>query len=110
MRFVVIAEWDLDRYEVTISELREWVRKSGMAAYKGYPGVYLKAWYSNPQTNRWGAVYLVSRSDALNYDSLPRTVGDATGPIGTPPDFLHWHVLECAVGGGDRLVQGMQVM
>ncbi len=107
MRFLVIAEWDLTRYDVSIEELREWVRDVACEAYRGYPGVYLKCWYSNPEKERWGAVYLVSRSDALEYDSLPRTVGDATGPIGLPPDRLEWHLLECAVAGGERLMQGM---
>ncbi len=103
MHFVVTAEWDLHRHHTSLADLRAWARGPGAAAYRGLPGVALKSWYSNPQDGVWGAVYLVEEPHALDADRLPRTVADRTGPIGTPPDRVRWHVLEQTVLGGTDL-------
>jgi hypothetical protein len=107
MRFVVMAEWDLARHHTTMEDLRAWAHGPGATAYRGLPGVFLKSWYSNPQEGIWGAVYLVEDPQALNPDRLPRTVGDHTGPIGTPPDRVRWNIMEDTVLGGSALTTAL---
>ncbi|GFZ82828.1 hypothetical protein [Nesterenkonia alkaliphila] len=103
MYFLVNVEWDLHRHHASLEQLRAWAQGPGATAYHGLPGVVLKAWYSNPQYGVWGAVYLVEDPQALDAERLPRTVADRTGPIGTPPDRVKWHVLEQTVLGGTHL-------
>ena len=103
MYFLVNVEWDLHRHDVSLAQLRVWAQGPGATAYHGLPGVVLKTWYSNPQDGVWGAVYLVEDPHALDAERLPRTVADRTGPIGTPPDRVKWHVLEQTVLGGTHL-------
>lgn len=77
-----IAWWDLSQSDQTIETLRDYLRDEGVAPWHEIPGMVLKFWFSDPKTNRWGAVMLWA-SDADT--TIPLPPNRATELIGYPP-------------------------
>lgn len=50
----VIVWWDLSASEQTIESMRTYLREESVAAFSEVPGLRLKMWLSDTETNRWG--------------------------------------------------------
>ncbi|WP_030940093.1 hypothetical protein [Streptomyces sp. NRRL S-646] len=77
---VDIAWWDLDGTGQTIDSLRADLGDGAVAEWKDVPGLRLKLWLADRESNRWGAVMLW---EADRPDELPPN--RAAQLIGGPP-------------------------
>ena len=91
---VRIALWSLEGSEATIESLREYLRDESVEAFSKVPGLRFKAWISDPETNRWGAVYLWESREASR-QQLP---SKARAMIGAEPEITEFEV-EATVEG-----------
>lgn len=58
MRAVLVL-WDLSSgSKASFEELREYLRSESIARFSSMEGLRQKTWVSNPETGRWGAMYL----------------------------------------------------
>jgi len=68
MRAVLVL-WDLSSgSKVSFEELRQYLRDESIAMFGQLAGLRQKTWISNPETGRWGALYLFDereQADAL---------------------------------------------
>ncbi len=48
----------------TIEELRDYLRERSIPRFEGMAGLRQKTWISNPETGRWGALYLFDTAEA----------------------------------------------
>jgi hypothetical protein len=85
---VRIALWDLNGSEATIDSLRDYLRDESVESFAKVPGLRFKAWISDPETNRWGAVYLWESRDASR-QQLP---SKARAMIGAEPEVTEFEV------------------
>lgn len=91
----VIAWWDLKNSSQTIETLRSYLQDEAVAAFSEVPGLRLKTWISDPETNRWGAVLLWESREAA-VQPLP---GRAPQLIGYPPASYSSFDVEATVEG-----------
>lgn len=99
MDFVVDVYWDLGETDPSFEDLIAWVNDEALERYRRFPGIAEKHWYLNPLRKRWGAIYLVHDSAALNPDRLPDFGGGRTGPMGRKPDGVEWNMRVASVKG-----------
>ena len=92
----IISWWDLAGSDQTIDSLRTSLLNDGVEAWSKVPGLRLKFWISDRQTDRWGAVMLWE-------DSADPTVmmpaNRATELIGYPPSLRLTTDVEAVVEG-----------
>ncbi len=50
--------------KTTFEELREYLHDRSIPKFEGMAGMRQKAWISNPETGRWGALYLFDSPEA----------------------------------------------
>jgi hypothetical protein len=93
--FVRLVLWNLDGSEVTIDELREYLRDESVDAFAAVPGLRFKAWVADREANRWGALYLWESREAGEAPMPSR----ARELIGKDPDVTQWFDLEASVEG-----------
>lgn len=98
----IVAWWDLSKSDETIDSLRNYLRDEGVAPWSGIDGMILKFWFSDPTTNRWGAV-MVWASDAD--PSTPLPPNRATELIGYPPTDRMSTEVEAWVGSAELFAQ-----
>ena len=91
----VIVWWDLSESTQTIESLRTYLRDESVAAFAEVPGLRLKVWIADPETNRWGAVLLWESVEAAA-QPLPSR---AAALIGYPPTQSHVFDVEATVEG-----------
>ncbi|CAM3170445.1 hypothetical protein [Stackebrandtia soli] len=92
---VVILWWELAESDQTIGSLRRYLRDESVAAFAEVPGLRLKTWISDSDTDRWGAVLLWESREA----SLRPTPSRAAELIGYPPTTRHEFDVEATVEG-----------
>lgn len=90
-----IVWWDLSASGETIESMREYLRNESVPAFAAVPGLRFKAWISDPEANRWGAV-LLWESEEASRQSLPSRAGDL---IGYPPTVAEGFDVEATVEG-----------
>ena len=87
LRFVL---WSLADSDVTIADLRRYLREESVAQFSEVPGLLFKAWISDDATERWGAVYLWESVEASEQE-LPSRAREL---IGKDPDVIEIFDLE----------------
>jgi hypothetical protein len=92
LRFVL---WNLADSQTTISELRRYLREESVDAFAEVPGLRFKAWISDENTERWGAVYLWESREAAEQE-LPSRAREL---IGKDPDIGEEFDIEATVEG-----------
>ena len=92
---VRLVLWDLDGSKTTIEELRTYLRDESVDAFSKVKGLRFKAWISDAERNRWGAVYLLDSAAALD-QPLPSKAGEL---IGKAPDVEEFFDLEATTEG-----------
>ncbi|MFF3911437.1 hypothetical protein ACFYZJ_37145 [Streptomyces sp. NPDC001848] len=97
----MIAWWDLTDTQHTAASLRAFLREEERA-WQEVPGLLLKVWVSDPDKNRWGAVFLWESAEAAATARarLPRSAGEL---IGRPLEFREWFDIEAVVEGQHTL-------
>ena len=90
-----IVLWSLADSDVTIAELREYLRDESVDAFAEVPGLRFKAWISDEAGERWGAVYLWESAEAAE-QPLPSRVREL---IGKDPDLGETFEVEATVEG-----------
>ena len=96
VRFVL---WSLADSDTSVAELREYIRTEAADAFSDVPGVLLKAWVADENTERWGAIYLFANAEAAE-QPLPSRAREL---IGKEPDIVEVFDLEATVAVADEL-------
>ncbi len=96
----MIAWWDLTDSAHTAETLRDFLREEAEQSWSDIPGLLLKVWVSDPERNRWGAVFLWESAEAAAAAKLPRSAAEL---IGYPLEFREWFDIEATVEGGHGL-------
>lgn len=109
----LIVTWDLSAgSKVSIEKLREYIRDESMARFRQVVGLRQKTWISNPETQKWGAVYLFERreqaDDVVAHVNTGRVV-QLTGLKPTIERFEVEAVIEGVHSGVDLLTIGLAV-
>ena len=98
VRFVL---WNLSDAATSVEELRDYVRDEAVGAFEDVPGLLFKAWISDANTERWGAVYLFD-SPAAAEQPLPSRAREL---IGKEPEIAEVFDLEASVSVADQLAR-----
>jgi hypothetical protein len=97
-RFVL---WSLADSDISIGELRAYLRDESVDQFAEVPGLLFKAWISDDATDRWGAIY-VWDSIAASEQELP---SQARELIGKDPDVIEIFDLEATVSVSSQLAR-----
>jgi hypothetical protein len=95
---VRLVLWNLADSDMTIADLRGYLRDEAVDAFSDVPGLRLKLWLSDEVTDRWGALYVWESAEAAQ-QPLP---GRASELIGHEPDLAEEFDLEASVEGDFR--------
>jgi hypothetical protein len=87
--------WNLADSDMSIAELRRYLRDESVPAFAEVPGLRFKAWISDDAGERWGAFYLFESREAAD-QQLPGRVRELTGK---EPDVVEEFDLEASVEG-----------
>lgn len=87
--------WELDGTATTIEELRTYLRDESVDAFSEVRGLRFKAWFSDAETNRWGAVYVWEDAEAAT-QKLPSRAREL---IGKDPDVQEVFEVEATAEG-----------
>jgi hypothetical protein len=98
VRFVL---WSLADSDISIGELRAYLRDESVDQFAEVPGLLFKAWISDDATDRWGAIY-VWDSIAASEQELP---SQARELIGKDPDVIEIFDLEATVSVSSQLAR-----
>ncbi len=90
-----IVLWNLADADVTVEELRAYVRDEAVDAFSEVPGLRFKAWISDEPGERWGAVYLWESAEAAQR-ALPSRAREL---IGKDPHLGETFDVEATVEG-----------
>jgi hypothetical protein len=90
-----IVLWNLAESDVTIEELRRYLREESVDAFAEVPGLRFKAWISDEAGERWGAVYLWESAEAAETQT-PRRAREL---IGRDADLVETFDVEATVEG-----------
>lgn len=96
---VRIVLWNLADSKSSVGELRRYVGDEAADAFAEVPGLLFKAWISDEETERWGAVY-VWESAAAAEQPLPSRAREL---IGRDPDIAEMFDLEATVSIASEL-------
>ncbi|HET7129121.1 MAG TPA: YdhR family protein [Gaiellaceae bacterium] len=96
VRFVL---WNLADTATSVEELRDYLRDEAVDAFAAVPGILFKAWISDANSERWGAVY-VFESAAAAEQPLPSRAREL---IGKDPEIAEVFDLEASVSVSDEL-------
>ena len=97
---VDIAWWELKGSTQTIDSLREHLGDGSVDEWAHVPGLLLKLWIANWQSNRWGAVMLWESDQAAPGQLPPNRAAEL---IGRPADHRTRFDVEVAVEGAHTL-------
>ena len=87
--------WNLADSKTTIGELRRYVRDESVDAFADVPGLRFKAWISDEETERWGAIYLWESAEAAE-QTLPDGMREL---IGKDPEIGETFDVEATIEG-----------
>ena len=110
MRAVLVL-WDLScGSKVSFEELRQYLRDESIAMFGQLAGLRQKTWISNPETGRWGALYLFDEREQA--DALVGRIdrGRVVALTGLVPDVQAFDleaVVEGKHAGRDLLEAGL---
>src|SRR5579875_2318444 len=96
---VRLVLWSLADAQVTVAELRDYLRDEAVDAFAEVDGLLFKGWISDEAGERWGAVY-VFESAAAAEQPLPSRAREL---IGKDPDLAEVFDLEASVSVAPRL-------
>ena len=96
---VRLALWSLADSDATVAELRDYIRTEAADAFTDVPGLLFKAWLSDENSERWGAVYVFADADAAA-QPLPSRAREL---IGKDPDIVEVFDLEASVSIASKL-------
>ncbi|QKW07033.1 hypothetical protein HUT18_12090 [Streptomyces sp. NA04227] len=91
----VVVWWDLAESAQDIASLRRYLAEESVAAFAEVPGLRLKVWIADEETNRWGAILLWESVEAAGRQ-LPSRANEL---IGYPPTESHVFDVEATVEG-----------
>jgi hypothetical protein len=92
---VRLVLWNLGDADVTVAQLRDYLRDESVPAFADVPGLRLKLWVSDEHTERWGAVYLFESREAADAE-MPSRVREL---VGKGPDVVEEFDLEASIEG-----------
>lgn len=92
---VRLVLWSLADADLSVADLREYLRDESVPAFAEVPGLRLKLWVSDEHTERWGAVYLFESREAADAP-MPSRVREL---VGKDPDVVEEFDLEASVEG-----------
>jgi trans-2,3-dihydro-3-hydroxyanthranilate isomerase len=98
VRFVL---WNLADTATSVEELRDYVRDEAVDAFAAVPGILFKAWISDANGERWGAIYVFASAAAAE-QPLPSRAREL---IGKDPDIVEIFDLEASVSVADELAR-----
>jgi trans-2,3-dihydro-3-hydroxyanthranilate isomerase len=98
VRFVL---WNLADSATSVEELRDYLRDEAVDAFAAVPGILFKAWISDANGERWGAIY-VFESVAAAEQPLPSRAREL---IGKDPDLVEVFDLEASVSVAEQLAR-----
>ncbi len=106
----LLVLWDLTDSPATFEELREYLIERSIPRFEQMAGLRQKTWISNPESRRWGALYLFEeRGQALAVvDHLSESPAvEITGKLPTYELFEVEAVVEGQHSGVDLLAAGL---
>ena len=107
----LLVLWDLSKgSKASFGELREYLRAESMPRFRTMAGLRQKTWISNPDTGKWGALYLFETREQAQavIDHLPQSrVVELTGMLPTWELFDVECVVEGEHSGIDLLAAGL---
>jgi len=92
---VRLVLWNLAAADLSVADLRRYLRDESVPAFAEIPGLRLKLWVSDEHTDRWGAVYLFESREAAE-QPLPSRVREL---VGKDPDIVEEFDLEASIEG-----------
>ena len=96
---VRLVLWSLADSDVTIEDLRAYLRDESVDHFSDVPGLLFKAWVSDQASERWGAIY-VWESVAASEQEVPSRAREL---IGKDPDLIELFDLEATVSVSSQL-------
>lgn len=98
--YVMILAWDLRNSEQTVESLRDYLRDYAVEAFSEVEGMHLKVWFSNPERQVWGAVYLWDSAEAIA-NNRPPAPSRSIELIGYPPTSESIFEVEAVTAAGE---------
>jgi hypothetical protein len=98
---VRLVLWSLADSDVTIEELRAYLRDESVDQFSEVPGLLFKAWIADQAGERWGAIYVWESVDASEQE-LPSRAREL---IGKEPDLIELFDLEATVSVSSQLAR-----
>jgi len=98
---VRLVLWSLADSDVTIEDLRAYLRDESVDQFSEVPGLLFKAWVSDQASERWGAIY-VWESVAASEQEVPSRAREL---IGKDPDLIELFDLEATVSVSSQLAR-----
>jgi Putative mono-oxygenase ydhR len=92
---VRLVLWNLADADLSVAELRAYLRDEAVPAFAEVPGLRLKLWVSDEHTDRWGAVYLFESREAADAP-MPSRMGEL---VDKDPDLVEEFDLEASIEG-----------
>ena len=92
---VRLVLWNLADADLSVADLRGYLRDESVPAFAEVAGLRLKLWVSDEHTDRWGAVYLFESREAAEQE-LPSRVQEL---VGKEPDIVEEFDLEASIEG-----------
>ncbi len=90
---VKLVWWEMSDSRTPLEGIREYLRDESVDAFSTVPGLRLKLWISQPEKNRFGAVYLWNSREESQVDLPSRAVE----LIGKGPDLVEEFELEASI-------------
>jgi hypothetical protein len=98
---VRLVLWDLADSLTNVGELRRYLRDEAVDRFAAVPGLLFKAWVSDENTERWGAIY-IWESRAAAEQELPSRAREL---IGKEPEIVELFDLEATVSVAPELAR-----
>ena len=109
----LIVMWDLSAgSKASIEELRRYIREESMDRFRQVEGLRQKTWISNPDSQRWGAVYLFEKREQADDIVAHVASGRVVELTGLKPSVQRFDVeavIEGRHSGVDLLASGLAV-
>ena len=98
---VRLVIWNLADSQTNVGELRRYLRDEAVPAFEQVPGLLFKGWFSDEESERWGAVYVWESQEASEQE-LPSRAREL---IGKNPDIVEVFDLEASVSIAPQLAR-----
>ena len=98
---VRLVLWSLADANVTIAELRDYLRDESVDQFSQVEGLLFKAWISDEVSERWGAIYVWASHEASEQE-LPSRAREL---IGKAPDVIEIFDLDATVSVAPELAR-----